>query len=149
LIDGKERLVKKSKKSKKAAPYVRRALEDERVHDHHANAAAAARKAYDRAAGQRGTKAVEDKKVYDHVRNAAGSARAAILAVRRPPPPPPKRRGRKLMLVVLVAAAAVIVAKRVKGADDVRDTSDRAPEPVEPGRSADPGRSAAKEAAHG
>jgi hypothetical protein len=128
--------MKKSKKTKneKAAPYVRRALEDERVHNHVANAAAAARRAYDRAARQRGAKAVEDKKVYDHVRTAAGSARAAILAVRRPPPPPPKRRGRKLMLVVLVAAAAVVVAKRVKGTDDVRDTSDRPPEPVEPGR---------------
>jgi hypothetical protein len=130
---------KQGKKGKKAAPYMRRALEDERVHDHLANAAAAARKAYDRAAGQRGAKAVEDKKVYDHVRTAAGSARAAILAIRRPPPPPPKRRGRKLMLVVLVAAG-VLIAKRARSGHDVRDTSDRAPDPVEPGRSAHPGR---------
>lgn len=88
-------------------------------------------------------RALEDERVHDHVRTAAGSARAAIVAMRRPPPPPPKRRGRKLMLVVLVVAAGVLIAKRAGREDDVRDTSDRAPEPVEPGRSAHPGRSTA------
>ena len=86
---------------------------------------------------------MEDKKLYGHVRAAAGSARAAILAIRRPPPPPPKRRGRKLMLAVLVVAAGVLIAKWARRGDDVRDTSDRAPDPVEPGRSAHAGRSTA------
>jgi hypothetical protein len=47
------------------------------------------------------------------------------------------------MLVVVVVVAGVLIAKRARGGDDVRDTSDRAAEPVEPGRSAHPGRSTA------
>ena len=64
---------KGKKKAKKAAPYVRRTLEDERVHRHLSDAAAGLSKAYRRAARQPGAKAVEDKKLYDHVRGALGS----------------------------------------------------------------------------
>ena len=80
---------KKNKKARKAAPYVRRTLEDERVHRHLSDAAAALSKAYRRAARQPGAKAVEDKKLYDYVRGALGSMRAALGIVSEPEPEPP------------------------------------------------------------
>ena len=76
---------------------MRRTLEDERVHRHLSDAAAALRKAYSRAARQPGAKAVEDKKLYGHVRGAAASLRAALGIVRQPEPEPPKRLKRKAM----------------------------------------------------
>ena len=93
---------KKKKKAKKAAPYVRRTLEDERVHRHLSDAAAALRKAYSRAARQPGAKAVEDKKLYGHVRGAVASLRAALGIVREPEPEPPKRLKRKAMTVLVL-----------------------------------------------
>jgi hypothetical protein len=127
--------VTKKKQAKKAAPYLRRTLEDERVHQHIANAAAALRKAYARAS-RRGGATVEDKKFYEQIRESAGSLRAAVLAIGRPPQPEPKRRGRKLLIVMVLAIAGVVVAKK-RASDSVgpRDTSDRPAEPVEPGRS--------------
>jgi hypothetical protein len=128
--------VTKKKQPKKAAPYLRRTLEDKRVHDHIADAAAALRKAYARAS-RRGSATVEDKKFYDQVRESAGSLRAAVLAIGKPPEPEPKRRGRKLLIVLVLAAAGVIIAKK-RGKDSAgpRDTQDRPAEPVEPGRPA-------------
>jgi hypothetical protein len=128
---------KKKKKAKKAAPYVRRALEDERVHRHNSDAAEGLRKAYLRLARQPGAKAVEDKKFYDHVRGAAASIRAALGIVREPEPEPPKRRGRKLMTILVLAGSAGLVAKKVKSrrGDGARDYSaERPDEPVEPAR---------------
>jgi hypothetical protein len=121
------------KKARKAAPYIRRTLNDERVHDHLANAAGAMRKAYDRASRRRGAEALEDKKFYDHVRGAATSLRAAFGLVSEPEPKP-KRRGRKLLLIVAVLGAGGFVAKKKlsSGSDDARDYSDRPAEPVEP-----------------
>jgi hypothetical protein len=121
------------KKAKKAAPYLRRTLNDERVHDHLANAAAALHKAYDRASRRGGAEALEDKKLYDHVRGAAGSLRAAFGLVREPEPKP-KRRGRKLLVLVAVLGAGGFVAKKklFSGGDEGRDYSDRPAEPVEP-----------------
>ena len=81
----------KKKKARRAAPYVRRTLEDERVHRHLSEAAAALGKAYRRAARQPGAKAVEDKKLYANVRGAAASIRAALGIVSEPEPEPPKR----------------------------------------------------------
>jgi hypothetical protein len=128
-------VTKKKKQAKKAVPYLRRTLEDERVHGHIADAAAALRKAYDRAS-RRGGATVEDKKFYDQVRESAGSLRAAVLAIGKEPEPEPKRRGRKLLIVVVLAAVGVVIAKKKRASDSVgaRDTADRPAEPVEPGR---------------
>jgi hypothetical protein len=93
-----------------AAPYVRRLLEDERVHEQLGDAATRLRKAYQRVDRKKGAKAVEDKKLYAHVREAAGSLRGAALALQRKPPPKPKRRGRTLVVVALTGAV-VLLAK--------------------------------------
>ena len=106
----------KKKKAKKAAPYVRRTLQDERVHRHLSDAAEGLRKAYSRAARQPGAKAVEDKKLYGHVRAAAASLSAALGIVRQPEP-------------------KKVAARR--GGDGARDYSSARPsEPVEPARAA-------------
>ena len=75
--------LKDKSKKQKAAPYVRRTLEDKRVHRHVADAAASVHKAYLRASRRGGAEALEDKKLYDHVRGAAGSLRAALGIVSR------------------------------------------------------------------
>jgi hypothetical protein len=124
----------KTKRAKKTAPYMERLLQDERVHEHVADAASRLRKAYRRAARQRGYQAVEDKKLYDHVRHAAGSLRAAALAVRRKPEPQPKRRGRKLLLAGALALGAAVLVKRASGHSEGRDYADRPAQPVEPAR---------------
>jgi hypothetical protein len=130
----------KKKKAKKAAPYVRRTLEDERVHRHLSDAAAALSKAYRRAARQPGAKAVEDKKLYDYVRGALGSMRAALGIVSEPEPEPPKRRKRKVMTVAVLVGTAGFAAKKIvdrRGGDDTRDYSAaRSSGPVEPARAA-------------
>jgi hypothetical protein len=131
---------KKKTKAKKAAPYVRRTLEDERVHRHLSDAAQALRKAYSRAARQPGAKAVEDKKLYGHVRGAAASIRAALGIVRQPEPEPPKRLKRKAMTVIVLVGTAGFAAKKVAsqrggGDDGAREYSAARPdEPVEPAR---------------
>jgi hypothetical protein len=131
---------KKKKKAKKAAPYVRRTLEDERVHRHLSDAAAGLSKAYRRAARQPGAKAVEDKKLYDHVRGALASIRAALGIVSEPEPEPPKRRKRKVMTVAVLVGMAGFAAKKIvdrRGGDDTRDYSAaRSSGPVEPARAA-------------
>ena len=130
----------KKKKARKAAPYVRRTLEDERVHRHLSGAAAALSKAYRRAARQPGAKAVEDKKLYDYVRGAPGSMRAALGIVSEPEPEPPKRRKRKVMTVAVLVGTAGFAAKKIvdrRGGDDTRDYSAaRSSGPVEPARAA-------------
>ena len=130
---------KKNKKAKKAAPYVRRTLEDERVHRHLSDAAQALRKAYTRAARQPGAKAVEDKKLYDHVRAAAASTRAALGIVRQPEPEPPKRLKRKAMTIIVLVGTTGFAAKKIAsrrgGSGGARDYSAVRPdEPVEPAR---------------
>jgi hypothetical protein len=133
------KLKKDKKKARKAAPYVRRTLEDERVHRHLSNAAAGLSKAYRRAARQPGAKAVEDKKLYDHLRGAAGSIRAALGIVSEPEPEPPKRRVRKAITVAVLVGTAGLAAKkfRSRGGDGERDYSDARPSgPVEPARAA-------------
>jgi hypothetical protein len=126
----------KKKKGKKAAPYVRRTLEDERVHRHLSNAAAGLSKAYRRAARQPGAKAVEDKKLYEHLRGAASSMRAALGIVSEPEPEPPKRLKRKAMTVAVLGGTAGFAAKKViarRGGDEARDYSGERPrDPVEP-----------------
>ena len=133
------KLKKDKKKARKAAPYVRRTLEDERVHRHLSNAAAGLSKAYRRAARQPGAKAVEDRKLYDHLRGAAGSIRAALGIVSEPEPEPPKRRVRKAITVAVLVGTAGLAAKkfRSRGGDGERDYSDARPSgPVEPARAA-------------
>jgi hypothetical protein len=126
----------KKKKATKAAPYVRRTLEDERVHRHLSDAAAALGKAYRRAARQPGAKAVEDKKFYANLRGAAASIRAALGIVGEPEPEPPKRLKRKAMTVLVLVGAVGFAAKKVaarRGGDEARDYSGERPaEPVEP-----------------
>jgi hypothetical protein len=126
----------KKKKTKKAAPYVRRTLEDERVHRHLSDAVAGLSKAYRRAARQPGAEAVEDKKLYDHLRGAAASIRAALGIVSEPEPEPPKRRKRKVMTVAVLVGTAGFAAKKIasrRGSDAARDYSAQRPdEPVEP-----------------
>jgi hypothetical protein len=130
----------KKKKAKKAAPYVRRTLQDERVHKHLSDAAEGLRKAYSRAARQPGAKAVEDKKLYAHVRGALASLRAALGIVREPEPEPPKRLKRKAFTVAVLVGTAGFAAKRIasrRGGDDTRDYSAaRSNGPVEPARAA-------------
>ena len=133
------KLKKDKKKARKAAPYVRRTLEDERVHRHLSNAAAGLSKAYRRAARQPGAKAVEDRKLYDHLRGAAGSIRAALGIVSEPEPEPPKRRVRKAITVAVLVGTAGLAAKKFKsrGGDGERDYSAaRSSGPVEPARAA-------------
>jgi len=133
------KLKKDKKKARKAAPYVRRTLEDERVHRHLSDAAAGLSKAYRRAARQPGAKAVEDRKLYDHLRGAAGSIRAALGIVSEPEPEPPKRRVRKAITVAVLVGTAGLAAKkfRSRGGDGERDYSDARPSgPVEPARAA-------------
>lgn len=126
----------KKKKAKKAAPYVRRTLEDKRVHRHLSDAAAGLSKAYRRAARQPGAKAIGDKQLYDYVRGALASLRAALGIVGEPEPEPPKRRKRKVMTVAILVGAAGFAAKKVasrRGGDAARDYSgERSSEPVEP-----------------
>ena len=101
---------KTAKLTRDARPYLRRLLEDERVHDQLSDAAAQMRKAYRRAERKKKrAKAAEDKKLYAHVRRAAASLRGAAMALQRKPPPKPKRRGRKVVLVLLLAVSAVAV----------------------------------------
>jgi hypothetical protein len=129
---------KSRKKTEKAAPYLRRTLNDERVHKHLADAAGAIHKAYDRVSRRGGAKALEDKKLYDHVRDAAGSLRAAVGLVSRPEPRP-KRRVRKALTVLVLAGTGALVVKKVRsrGSDAPRDYSEqRAADPVEPARAA-------------
>ncbi|MGZ4278730.1 MAG: hypothetical protein ACXVVU_18920 [Solirubrobacteraceae bacterium] len=128
----------KKKKIGKAAPYVRRTLQDERVHRHVSDAAEGLRKAYQRAARQPGAKAVEDKKLYAHVRGAAASLSAALGIVRQAEPAPPKRRKRKAMTVLVLVGTVGFAAKKSasrRGGDGARDYSGARPsEPVEPAR---------------
>ena len=126
----------KPKRSKKTpALYVRRLLEDERIHGHVADASARLRKAWGRASRQPKGKAAEDQQIYDHVREAVASLRAAVRILQRDPQPEkPKRRGRKLLVLVLLAVAGALVAKRASGGSQRRDQFDRPAEPVEPGR---------------
>ena len=130
----------KKKKAKKAAPYLRRTLEDERVHRHLSDAAGALNKAYRRAARQPGAKAIEDKKLYDHVRGALGSLRAALGIVSEPEPEPPKRLKRKAFTVAVLVGTAGFAAKKIiarRRSDDTRDYSGARPSgPVEPARAA-------------
>jgi hypothetical protein len=125
----------KAKRSKKTpALYLRRLLEDERIHAHLADASARLRKAWARAARQPRGKAAEDQQIYDQVREAVASLRAAAgILQREPQQEKPKRRGRKLVLLVLLAAGALI-AKRASGGSKSHDQFDRPAEPVEPGR---------------
>jgi hypothetical protein len=126
--------LKDKTKKQKAAPYVRRTLQDKRVHRHVADAAGSVRKAYRRASRRGGAEALEDKKLYDHVRGAAGSLRAALGIVSEPEPKP-KGRKRRIATVTVLVAVVGLVAKRKLGSsgDGARDYSSARPvEPVEP-----------------
>jgi hypothetical protein len=125
----------KAKRSKKTpALYLRRLLEDERIHAHVADASARLRKAYARATRQPKGKAAEDQQIYDHVREAAAALRAAGRILQREPQQKPKRRGPKLVLLAGLAAAGVLLFKRASGRTERRDHFDRPAEPVESGR---------------
>jgi hypothetical protein len=126
----------KAKKTQKnqSALYLRRALEDERIHGHVADASERLRKAYHRAARQPKGKAAEDQQIYDYVREAVASLSAAGRILRRQPKPKPKRRAPKVLLVVGLAGAGALLAKRASGRSERRDQSDRPAEPVEPAR---------------
>jgi hypothetical protein len=130
-----EAVMTKSKHTKKTtALYLRRLLEDERIHAHVADASARLRKAYRRAAGQPGAKAAEDRQIYDHVREAVASLGAAARILRRAPPQKPKRRARTPLLLAVLAVGGVLLAKRASGRTERRNHADRPAEPVEPGR---------------
>lgn len=126
--------LKSKTKKQKAAPYVRRTLQDKRVHDHVADAAASVHKAYRRASRRGGAEALEDKKLYDHVRGATGSLRAA-LGIVNPPEPKPKGRKRRTAFVLVIVGVVGLVAKRKlrSSGDGPRDYSaERPAAPVEP-----------------
>ena len=128
--------LKGTSKKQKAARYVRRTLEDKRVHKHVADAAASVHKAYLRASRRGGAEALEDKKLYDHVRGAAGSLRAALGIVSRPEPKPKGRKRRAAFILVIVGAAGLVAKKKLGSAGDgARDYSAARPaDPVEPAR---------------
>jgi hypothetical protein len=127
--------LKDKSKKQKAAPYVRRTLEDKRVHKHVADAAASVHKAYLRASRRGGAEALEDKKLYDHVRGAAGSLRAALGIVSRPEPKPKGRKRRAAFILVIVGAAGLVAKKKLGSSGGARDYSSARPaEPVEPVR---------------
>jgi hypothetical protein len=127
---------KTKKKARKATTYLRRTLEDKRVHDHVADAAASVHKAYRRASRKGGADAVEDKKLYDHVRGAAGSLRAALGIVSRPEPKPKGRKRRAAFVLVIVGTAGLVAKKKLgSSGEGARDYSSAHPaEPVEPAR---------------
>jgi hypothetical protein len=115
-----------------AGPYLRRLLEDERVHDNLSDAAARLRKAYRRAERKKkGAKAAEDKKLYEHVRGAAGSLRGAAMALQRKPPPKPKRRGRKILMVGALGGGAWLLAKRGSDRSEAEMQAVGSPEPLQ------------------
>ena len=126
----------KAKRSKKTpALYLRRLLEDERIHAHVADASARLRKAWGRAARQPKGKAAEDQQIYDQVREAVASLSAAAHILKREPrQEKPKRRARKLVALLLLAAGGAVIAKRASGGSESHDQFDRPAEPVEPGR---------------
>jgi hypothetical protein len=125
-------MAKTAQLRKNVAPYMRRLMEDERVHEHLTEASAALRKAYSRGRRKKGAKAAEDKKLYAHVRAAAVSLRRAGTALQRKPPPKPKRRGRKLLLAGALGGGAWWLAKRRSDRAADRVYADRPREPVEP-----------------
>ena len=130
--------LKNKSKKQKAAPYVRRTLQDKRVHDHVADAAASVRKAYRRASRRGGAEALEDKKLYDHVRGAAASLRAALGIVNEPEPKPKGRKRRIATVTVIVGAVGLVAKRKLRSSGEgPRDYSAaRADEPVEPARAA-------------
>jgi hypothetical protein len=125
-------MAKTAELKKNAAPYMRRLVEDERVHDHLADAAAGLRKAYSRGKRKKGAQAAEDEKVYAHIRAAMASLRRAGATLQRKPPPKPKRRGRKLLLAAALVGGAWWLAKRGSDRSEDRTSADRPREPVEP-----------------
>jgi hypothetical protein len=92
------------KKAKRAAPYVRRTLEDKRVHDHVRAAAGSLR------------------------------AALRIVREPEPEPQPKRRGRKLLLVLAAVGAAAIVVKKRASsGGDGSREYSaERPAEPVEP-----------------
>lgn len=131
-------MIKKKKKRDKASLYARRTLQDKRVHAHVADAAASARKAYDRVSRRGGAEAVQDKKLYDHVRGTVGSLRAALGIVSEPEPQPKGRKRRIATVLVMVGAVGLVARKKLTSRDsEPRDYSASRPaEPVEPARAA-------------
>lgn len=129
-------MIKLKNKSKKqtAAPYVRRTLQDKRVHNHVADAAASVHKAYRRASRRGGAEALEDKKLYDHLRGAVGSLRAALGLVSEPEPKPKGRKRRIATVTVIVGAVGLVAKRKLSSSDEgSRDySSARSAEPVEP-----------------
>jgi hypothetical protein len=124
-------MAKTAQLKKNAAPYMRRLITDEQVHEHLTDAAAGLRKAYSRGKRKKGVKAAEDKKLYAHLRAAVAALRRAGMAIRRTPPPKPKRRGRKLLLAGALGGGAWWVAKRGSDRSEDRTYADRPHEPAE------------------
>jgi hypothetical protein len=124
----------KKTQKKQSTPYLRRALEDERIHGHVADASERLRKAYYRAARQPKGKAAEDQQIYEYVRQAVASLSAAGRILRRQPQRKPKRRAPTLILLAGLAGAGVLLAKRASRGSEHRDQFDRPAEPVEPAR---------------
>jgi hypothetical protein len=126
--------IKEKSKKQKAAPYVRRTLQDKRVHNHVADAAASVHKAYRRAARRGGAEALEDKKLYDHLRGAVGSLRAALGLVSEPEPKPKGRKRRIATVAVIVGIVGLVAKRKLRSSGEgSRDySSARSAEPVEP-----------------
>jgi len=130
--------IKSKSKKQRAAPYVRRTLEDKRVHRHVADAATSVHKAYRRVSRRGGAEALEDKKLYDHVRGAAGSLRAALGLVSEPEPKPKGRKRRIATVTVIVGVVGLVAKKKLSSSGEgPRDYSAARPaEPVEPAQAA-------------
>ena len=118
-------------KLKSAGPYVRRLLNDDRVHDELVEAGGHLRQVYGRVS-RREAKAVEDKSLYTHLRKGLVALRNAGRGVAEPP----RHRGRNaLALVLVVGGAAAVLASigvREKLTGAISGSEAPRPEPAPP-----------------
>ena len=105
----------KSRQARRAAPYLRRAIEDEYVQQQLRNAVTRMREAYGRVSRKQAA-AAEDKKLYRNLREAAVSVRNAIGRIEEPPPP--KHGLRNTLLAGATIAGAFLLIKSRRGGDD-------------------------------
>jgi len=104
----------KAQQARRAAPYLRRAVEDDYVQQQLRNAAERLRDVYGRASRRQGA-AAEDKKLYRDLREAAISIRKTIGRIEQPPR---KKHGLRNSLLAGATIGGALLLTRRKGQDD-------------------------------